>query len=396
MSPSPRHFDVIVVGAGPAGSLAAKIAAQQGVSVALLEEHPQAGSPVQCAEGTSLECLAAAGIELTTPITSQKINRIQIFAPNGTAVNLTSKQVEGYNLNRQFFDKALADNAEKAGAELMVNTRALGVIIENGAIVGVKAENNGEQLKLRSKIVIGADGHSSIIRRSAGLTRYFDDYGICAQYTLRGLNIDDPTSNQIYIGKNYAPGAYAWVFPKSQEVANVGLGVRNIRNKSAIEQLDEFIKGDSRFIGTEILGKTGGICPATGTLDKIVENGLMLIGDAAGQLLPISGAGIHTGIVAGKIAGKVAAQAVEENNVSAEGLMEYPKLFDMDWGKRIRDSRKMLDIIEKFSDEELNTLSRIITQEDIVKLVNGTNVIRTITGIALRDPIFTLKILAKL
>ena len=309
---------------------------------------------------------------------------------------MTSKQVEGYNLNRQFFDKALADNAEKAGAELMVNTRALGVIIENGAIVGVKAENNGEQLKLRSKIVIGADGHSSIIRRSAGLTRYFDDYGICAQYTLRGLNIEDPTSNQIYIGKNYAPGAYAWVFPKSQEVANVGLGVRNIRNKSAIEQLDEFIKGDSRFIGTEILGKTGGICPATGTLDKIVENGLMLIGDAAGQLLPISGAGIHTGIVAGKIAGKVAAQAVEENNVSAEGLMEYPKLFDMDWGKRIRDSRKMLDIIEKFSDEELNTLSRIITQEDIVKLVNGTNVIRTITGIALRDPIFTLKILAKL
>ena len=100
--------------------------------------------------------------------------------------------------------------------------------------------------------------------------------------------------------------------------------------------------------------------------------------------------------MAGKIAGKVAAQAVEENNVSAERLMEYPQLFDVDWGKRIRDSRRMLNIIEKFSDEELNTLSKIITQEDIVKLVNGTKVIRTITGIALRDPIFTLKILAKL
>ncbi|MBT5642017.1 hypothetical protein HOJ44_02765, partial [Candidatus Bathyarchaeota archaeon] len=142
--------------------------------------------------------------------------------------------------------------------------------------------------------------------------------------------------------------------------------------------------------------KTGGICPSTGTLDKIVIDGMILVGDSAGMVIPLSGAGIHTAIVAGKIAGKVAAEAVAEGNVSAERLLEYHRQFDAAWGKNLRDSKKMLTLADKLTDAEMNKVADMIRQEDILDLVNGRNVIRTIIGIALRDPLFSLKFLTKL
>jgi digeranylgeranylglycerophospholipid reductase len=123
---------------------------------------------------------------------------------------------------------------------------------------------------------------------------------------------------------------------------------------------------------------------------------MMLVGDSAGMVIPLSGAGIHTAIVAGKIAGKVGAEAVKEGNVSAERLLEYHRLFDDAWGKNLRDSKRMLDMADKLTDVEMNKVADMIRQEDILDLVNGRKVIRTILGIALRDPLFSLRFLSKL
>jgi digeranylgeranylglycerophospholipid reductase len=188
------------------------------------------------------------------------------------------------------------------------------------------------------------------------------------------------------MGRKYAPGGYAWVFPKSKNVANVGLGVRNIHKKPAIEYLDDFIKKDHRFQNSKIMKISGGICPVSGTLETIVDNGLMLVGDAAGQLIPMTGAGIHSGIEAGKMAGRVAAQAVIEKDLSAERLSEYRSEFDQYWGKRINESRRVLDMLDKFSDEDLNLLAQVVTNEDILALANGENVARTLTGIMRKSP----------
>jgi digeranylgeranylglycerophospholipid reductase len=188
------------------------------------------------------------------------------------------------------------------------------------------------------------------------------------------------------MGRKYAPGGYAWVFPKSKNIANVGLGVRNIHEKPAIEYLKDFIETDPRFQNTSIIKISGGICPVSGTLETIVDNGLMLVGDAAGQLIPMTGAGIHSGIEAGKMAGQVAAQAVKEKDFSAERLQEYHYQFDEYWGKRIRESRRVLNMLDKFNDEDLNLLAHVVTNEDILALANGENVARTITGIMRRSP----------
>ncbi len=391
----PATYDIIVVGAGPAGSLTARTAAEHGVNVLLVEEHAQAGTPVYCAEALGMSGFNESGIKPVEPLIAQKTNKVKVIAPNGKIVAITHKEIEGYILNREHYDKALADLAEEAGAIMMNNTKALGVIKENGVVVGVKAKRDGEEFELRAKLVVGADGHASVIRRTAGLKRYFDDYGITAQWTVTGINLDEPDASEIYVG-SVVPGAYVWVFPKGKTVANVGLGIRHDKSRPAIQVLDDFIANDPRFKDGKKIRKTGGICPSTGTLDKIVDHGLMLVGDAAGMVVPLSGAGIHTSITAGRIAGKVAADAVKENNVSAERLAEYHRLFDDAWGKNLRDSRRMLDIADKLTDDDMNRVADMIHQEDILDIVNGRNIVSTTLKIAIRDPLFSLRFIGKL
>jgi digeranylgeranylglycerophospholipid reductase len=386
--------DVVVVGAGPAGCLAANTAASRGLHVVLLEEHAEIGAPVHCAEGISINGIKAAGLEAVKPIVSQELSNARVFAPNRNYVTLKSIGETGYTLNRDVFDRILGERAVKAGAELLTSTKAKNVLKDGELIVGVRAEQKGEPLEIRAKVVIGADGCTSIIRRSAGLSRWYPDVGICAQYQLGGLHLYDPEMAELYIGSNYAPGGYAWVFPKSGEVANVGLGVRRIHAEPAVEYLKRFIDSDPRFKGAKILRKGGGITPVSGMLDKIVDDRLMLVGDAAGQLLPMSGAGIHSGVEAGKIAGIVAADAIEEGDLSAARLSVYRRSFEKDWGEMIRDSRKVVEMIDKFSDDDLNMLAGVVNSEDIFNLVNGTDVKRTLAKIVKRSPGKILKLFA--
>ena len=383
-----QHFkcDVLVVGAGPAGSMAAKVAAEKGVDVIIIEEHETPGTPVYCAEGLSVGGIQDGGLEAVHPYVSQQISTARIVAPNGKTLDMTAENWTGYTLDRQVFDRTLTENAVKAGANLMTQTRATDVIKEGNQIVGVKAVKDGEEIEFLAKIVIGADGHWSIIRRRAGLQRYFSDFVTCAQYQLGGLDLEDPTINEFYMGMNYAPGGYAWVFPKSKSVANVGLGVRKKHTKAPIEYLKDFCDNDPRFRNAKILKKNGGICPVSGIIDKVVMDGLILAGDSAGMLVPMTGAGIHSGIEAGKMAGRIAAEAALAGDVSEKKLKQFRTEFDKYWGKRIRESGKVLEMLDKFNDDDLNTLADVITNDDILALANGENVAAALAGIVKRSP----------
>jgi len=379
--------DVVVVGAGPAGSLAARTAAEKGTRVILLEEHPEVGRPVFCAEGLSLGGIKDAGVKPEPPIVCQEISKARVYAPDMNFVELTSSDWRGFTLNRDVFDRALSENAVKAGAELMTSTRVTDVIKDGGTVTGIKAIGNGEPLQLLAKIVIGADGHASVVRKKAGFRRWFPDVCTCAQFRLGGLSLDEPEVNDFLLGSEIAPGGYAWVFPKSSEVANVGIGVRRVHTAPPIHYLRKWVSSDPRFKDAEIQLVNGGICPVSGNLDKTVDDGVILCGDAAGQLIPMTGAGIHSGVEAGKMAGDTAARAVQEGDVSATRLSEYERHFEEYWGKRIKDSRRVLEMLDKFSDENLNTLAKVVTHEDVLNLANGTAVARTLTRIVARAPI---------
>ncbi len=388
------NCDVLVVGAGPAGSMASRAAAERGAEVVLLEEHPEVGKPVYCAEGLSLNGLRDAGVEPSPVVVSQEIKKARVIAPNGSFVELKSTDWVGYTLNRDVFDRTLAENAVKAGAELFTGTRARRVIKEGGAVVGVEAEQAGELLRIDAKVVIGADGYASVVRRSSGLGRWYPDVVTCAQYQLGGLSLEEPEVNEFHLGARVAPGGYAWVFPKSSKVANVGLGVRRIHKEPPIEYLKRFVESDPRFDGAEVLKRNGGVTPCSGMLGRIVDDNLMLVGDAAGQLIPCTGAGIHSGVEAGKMAGEVAARAVAKGDTSKSSLSEYVRRFEACWGKRIRDSRKVIEMLDRFNDEDLNALAEVITNEDVLSLANGTDVPMTLARLIRRSPTKIIRLLA--
>jgi len=172
-------------------------------------------------------------------------------------------------------------------------------------------------------------------------------------------------------------------------VANVGVGVRKGSPKS---YLDKFIqKHSSIFKDSEILSFGGAPVIVSGQLPKITADNLMICGEAAGQVIPFTGAGIHTGIVAGKIAGMVAAEAIKNNNLSEEALTIYKKRFDEVFGKNIEKSLKAMRIFEKLSDEDLNKLAEILSGEDVIDLANGLN-IEKVAKKLLSHPILAAKI----
>ncbi|HUX93462.1 MAG TPA: NAD(P)/FAD-dependent oxidoreductase, partial [Ignavibacteriaceae bacterium] len=291
-----NEYDVIVVGAGPAGSIAARYAAEGGASVIMLEKDRDVGYPVRCGEAIS-----KAGVsEFITPDErwiSAHISKFALISPDGTEAVIEFGDA-GYVLERRIFDYELAKTAANAGAEIVTRAYVNGLLFENGKVSGVKYEYRGEQKELKAKIVIGADGVESRIGRWAGLKTYVDfrEMECCVQVTASNINIKGDTL-YFYFGENVAPGGYFWIFPKVNGAANIGLGVSGMvgKKKSALSFLNNFM--ENNFPNAPILTSIAGGVPSSITLEKISAPGIMLVGDAARQVNPLSGGGIASGMI---------------------------------------------------------------------------------------------------
>jgi digeranylgeranylglycerophospholipid reductase len=349
-----KEYDIIVVGAGPAGSMAARYAADKGVSVLMLEKDRDVGYPVRCGEAIS-----KAGVEEFINIDQKwiaaTISKFGFVAPDGSEVFIDFGEA-GYVLERRIFDYALAESAAKAGAEILTRAYVNGLIIENDIVKGVKYEFRGEQLEVRAKIVIAADGVESRVGRWAGLKTHIDfrDMEAAAQITAANIPIDQNTL-YFYFGKDVAPNGYFWVFPKGNNKANIGLGVSGItgKKKSALSYLNEFM--EKHYPDAPILTSIAGGVPCSITLDKISAPGIMLVGDAARQVNPLSGGGIASGMIGGSIAGTIAGDAIKQNNLSH--ILTYDKAWADRLGKRHEIFNRIKNGIYNFSDEKFNAIA---------------------------------------
>ena len=354
-----KHYDVIVVGGGPGGSWAAKHAAEGGLSVLLLEKDRDVGVPVRCAEGLSAKVLENM-LDVDDHWIAQTIRGARLVAPDGTAVDCFMDEV-GYVLHRKLFDADLAALAANAGAEVITGAYVNGLIFENGRLEGVSGELLGEPFQVECSVVIGADGIESRVGRWAGLDTKipFNEAMSCVQSTLSGIDVDSEIV-EFHFGNEVAPGGYLWIFPKGDTSANVGLGIsgRFTRQVKPIVKLREFI--DRRFPAASALTFVAGCVPANPKLKSIVEDGLMLVGDAAHQTNPLSGGGILNAMSAGKIAGNVAAEAIPRRDISRKALSEYPRKWRKAEGLTVERSYKIKNVIERFSDDELNKIAHIL------------------------------------
>jgi digeranylgeranylglycerophospholipid reductase len=364
-----RH-DVVVVGAGPAGSVTAKKAAEQGLDVLLIERNQEIGVPVRCAEGVSKEIERFVAPDKRW--ICAEVNGANIYAPDGMKVVLSGAKMEevGYVLERRIFDKFLASEAARAGAEIRVKTEAYGIIEEDGYAKGVYARCMGEDTRIHAQVVVGADGVESRVGRWAGIKTRLrpSDISICAEFLMCDIELNKGYS-EFFLGSTIAPKGYAWIFPKGEDCANVGIGIGgdvSEENHRAIDYLKAFVH--DRFPEGKIMAEMYGAVPLSGPISESVGEGLILAGDAARHVNPLTGGGIIYALQAGAIAGEVVAKAVHEGDVSKKRLMEYETRWRREFGKRLETGLKAKKFLFNLSDEDLNTLAHSLRGVEIKEL----------------------------
>ncbi len=374
--------DVLVIGAGPAGSSTAKHAALNGADVILMDKKSEIGTPKRCAEGVSKEGLSKLGIEPNSRWVTKELSGVRLVSPNGTDVWMREDQVKlpeaGYILERKVFDKFMAMDAARAGATIMIKTLARGMRKDNNSYI-VSCESMGEDFEIKAKIIVGADGPESRVGRWGGLKTAVKpknmESGI--QFEMVGLEMEDPNCIEFYFG-SVAPGGYAWIFPKGDDIANVGLGiVSTYTDKSAYEHLLEFVKKCPATKNAQPVELNIGGDPVGGMIKNLVKDHIMIVGDAAGHVNPLTGGGIITALEAGMYAGEVAAAAIKDGDYSKKRLMEYQEKCKTEIGDSFDKYLKTKDYMLSLSDSDLDSIAKAfqntefenISTKELIKLL---------------------------
>jgi digeranylgeranylglycerophospholipid reductase len=356
------NVDVLVVGAGPAGAVAALEARRSAptLDVVLLERDRAVGAPVRCAEGVGDAGLREFAEPVGATWVARKITRVIFLAPDDTEVKVAERDV-GWILDRTRFDAFLAGQAGAAGAELLVGTEASGMVREPDGRWAVSVRGPGGPATYRARVVIGADGVETMVGRWAGLDTRVParDMESCAQYVVQGIDFD-PDAIYLQFGKDIAPGGYAWLFPKAEGVANVGLGVVALKadGRNARQYLDSWIA--HRYPQGARTGYTvGGVIVHT-TIKQTYGDGVLVAGDAAHMINPLSGGGIVNAMKAGRLAGRTAAAAICAGDTSARRLARYHDAWMQLLGDDHLKYYRIKQALEHLDDAFFNGLARTV------------------------------------
>ena len=354
-----EQADVVVVGGGPAGLIAAREAASVGLDVVLVERDRAIGSPVRCGEGVGSRGLGEFISPEGASWVARRITRVIFWAPDGTEVRVAEGDV-GYILDRSRFEPALAAEAGSAGADIRVGTEAV-ALTRQGDRWRVALRGRRGDVDLDARIVIAADGVEALVARWAGLdTRVPSrDMESCAQYVVSNITFD-PDAIYLHFGHRVAPGGYAWIFPKDVGVANVGLGIVALRadGRPARAWLDDYV---ARYFPNGITtGYTVGGVIVHPTIKRTVADGLIVCGDAAHMVNPLSGGGIVNAMKAGRLAAQTAARALAAGDTSAARLQPYHD----EWMRMLGDDHlryyRLKEAISKFDDTFFDDLARTV------------------------------------
>ncbi|MGP8336929.1 MAG: geranylgeranyl reductase family protein [Methanosarcinaceae archaeon] len=361
------QYDVIVVGAGPVGATAARYAALNGASVLLIEEHASVGSPVECTGLLSTRAISECDVKPTNDFVINSVRGAHIYSPNGNCLLIDGGKTKAYVISRKIFDRKLVTMAVDAGVDILIKTRAVG-LNKNKGRQELSVLQDGVLKTITANVIIGADGVRSNVARMAGLGQ--------VRMVLSGIQIEAIYSSnntdfvELIMGSQ-APGFFAWTVPLNEKVSRIGLAVPTGNKLHAVQYLNCLLNSGqivSKRYGGGILDLVYGGIPL-GPLEKTVAGGVLIAGDAAGQVKPTSGGGIYTGVACAKIAGEVAALAAIEEDASEYRLNEYEKKWRAKLGRELSIGMKIHKFMGGLSDDELNELLGSINTPAILDLI---------------------------
>lgn len=370
-------YQVVVVGAGPAGLHTSKKLAEAGLDVLCVDKKPEIGTPKRCAEGLSRSAFRKFNFDEDAAWVRQEIDGAYCYAPNGDHVYVGS-EAPGYVLERKLWEKDLAQRASQAGAKVVANTNVLDLRKEDKAgdetITGVSLRRGNQFGNVSCDLVVGADGIDSKVGKMAGLSTFsaLNDVDSGFQYEMSNIELKDPRHLELYFGTEIAPRGYIWVFPKGEDVANVGIGIGGNEDKSAKFYLDQWLQQNTdRFSNSSIIEENSGGIPVGGFLDEMVADRLVLVGDAARQVNPIHGGGMHEGMVAAELAADRIVEAFDSQNFSQEFLESYERAWWEERGEKLQKIEKLRKAIEQLEDEHFNYLASELTGDDLTAFARG-------------------------
>ena len=346
--------EAAVVGAGPAGILAATAIAGRGYAVKIYEEHPEVGEPNHCAGVLSVTGLAELGVEPSDGFVQNRVYGGRVYAPDGGFIEIRDRRPRAYVVDRAEFDRHLAGEAVDAGVEFELSARVDGLRFIEGTCMGVRVGDDVQE----SWVVVDAEGAGGRLLSRSGIET--GQKGILIGYNAEVGEVDvDPELVEVWLGSELAEGFYAWVAPIDESTARCGLGTAGA---DGIERLKGFV--EKRF-GVEPRRVTSGLVCAGPPVERAAYSGLLLAGDVAGQVKATTGGGVVMGGLCAKLAGETAADALGCGDTCWGRLSEYERRWRSLYEGELKTMYTARRLMNRLSDERLNRLVSDLKRTDL-------------------------------
>ncbi|MCI4355644.1 MAG: NAD(P)/FAD-dependent oxidoreductase [Thermoplasmata archaeon] len=357
-----ERADVLVVGAGPAGTTVAAGLAARGHDVLVVEEHGRVGHPVQCAGLVSQRVLDLAGSQ---SMVLDAVAGASVFGPSLGSVSFTAEGPRAFVIDRAGLDVLLADKAARSGARFATGVRFDRVVASrSGPIVAHLTDTEGRSREIEAKVVVGADGVASAVARAFRLRRPVEVLPAFEAEIPRSPG--DARQVEVYLGNEISPGLFGWWIPDGSGGARVGVAA-SAGPVTARAYYDRLIRQVERRFRTTLPGPTAMLVSGIpiGTLPKTSTDRAILVGDAAAQVKPLSGGGIFTGMRCATIAVDVLDRALRAGDLSAAALADYDRAWQAELGEEFRQALFLRRLFVRLSDADLDRLIEALQGSDL-------------------------------
>jgi digeranylgeranylglycerophospholipid reductase len=352
--------DVLVIGAGPAGLATARAVAAAGRDVLVVERQRTVGEHVRTSGVTSLETTE----RLNAPADLRHVVDRLRFCTREDQVVFDFADRRFCVLDVREFYRWLAREAESAGARILTDATAVETHLTDSGPVGSRVRGPTGDVPVIARVVVDAGGYRAAISKQAGVHPGFDRFGVGAEYELQAPHVSQEDA-VLVLDHRIAPAGYAWAFPWGGSRVRLGVGLHHGDVRHNPRSQLRTLHTDAPLFGLDLTGATVreshfGLIPAEGRAARVVADGFVAVGDAAGQGTLVVGEGIRTAIRAGEIAGEVIHAALETGSASRRSLMPYEEWCDSELGRSFRAAEIVNRRLSEFGDREWGSALRML------------------------------------